>query len=78
MTRVVVDAELRSKLLDLTQRLEICDEAGKVLARLEPVIDMSEWEPVGPEVSDEEIERRLQSNERRYTTAEVLEHLRKL
>jgi hypothetical protein len=42
------------------------------------VIDMSEWEPLTPEVSEEELDRRERSNEKRYTTAEVLAYLEKL
>jgi acyl-CoA reductase-like NAD-dependent aldehyde dehydrogenase len=41
-------------------------------------VDLSEWEPITPEVSEEELDRREQSNEKRYTTAEVLERLKEL
>jgi hypothetical protein len=75
MTRVTVDAALRSRLHDLNEPLELCDESGQVLARVVPIPDLSEYEPVGPQVSDEELLRRLQSDEKTYTTAEVLAHL---
>lgn len=78
MTRVLVDADLRKKLHGLTRSLELCDESGTVLAQVKPVIDYSEWEPQGPQVSDEELERRARSNEKTYTTAEVLAYLEKL
>jgi hypothetical protein len=39
MTRVVLDAELRSKLQGLTGPVELCDESGKVVARVLPVPD---------------------------------------
>ncbi|HWG43137.1 MAG TPA: hypothetical protein VN688_10155 [Gemmataceae bacterium] len=42
-----------------------------------PLIDLSEWEPLSPDVSEEELDRRAQSNEKRYTTAEVLAQLEK-
>ncbi len=32
MTQIVLDAALRSKLHDLKQTLELCDESGNVLA----------------------------------------------
>ena len=42
-----------------------------------PKFDMSEWEIVGPEASDEELRKREQSTEW-YTTEEVLAHLKSL
>ena len=78
MTRIVLDAALRSKLHDLSQPLELCDEAGRVVGRVLPVRDLSEYEPREPQVSDEELNRRSKSNEKTYTTAEVLTHLEKL
>lgn len=42
MTKIVLDEELRTKLLGLTQTLELCDESGSVLARLYPAqLDLS-------------------------------------
>jgi len=72
VTRIVIDAAVRSKLNNLTEPLELCDESGQVLARLTPAIDLSEYEPLEPQVSDAELLRRSQSNEKTYTTAEVL------
>lgn len=78
MNKVLVDSELKRKLHDLAEPLELCDESGRVLRRYTPVIDWSQWEPLTPDVSDEELDRRAKSNERRYTTAEVLRHLEQL
>jgi hypothetical protein len=78
MTRVVLDAALRQKLHNLTQPLELCDESGQPLAHLIPLVDLSQYEPLQPQVSDEELLRRSQSGEKTYTTAEVLAHLEKL
>jgi hypothetical protein len=77
MTRVVIEAALRGKLDGITQPVELCDESGRVLGRFIPVIDMSEWEPLTPEASEEELDRREQSTEW-YTTEEVLAYLRNL
>ena len=77
MTRVIIDEALRSKLYNLTQPLELCDESGRVLARLTPLADLSQYEPLEPQVSEEELDRREQETES-YTTAEVLAYLRKL
>ena len=78
MTQIVLDASTRSKLHDLMHDLELCDESGKVLARLIPVQDSSRFEPGEPQVSEEELLRRSRSNEKTYTTAEVLAYLEKL
>ncbi|MBY0526537.1 MAG: hypothetical protein K2R98_24290 [Gemmataceae bacterium] len=78
MTRVVVNAKLRSQLPDLSQPIEFCDESGHVIARAFPVLHPAEYGPLDPQISDEELRRREQSNEKRYTTAEMLDYLRKL
>jgi hypothetical protein len=78
MTRVVLDTTLREKLHNLTQPLELCDEAGQVLGRVFPTLDLSHYEPWEPSFSEEELQRQEQANEKRYTTAEVLSYLEKL
>ena len=40
MTRVIVDADTRSKLHNLTEMLELCDESGRLLATLFPAPDL--------------------------------------
>jgi len=78
MTQVILDASVSSQLHHLTHPVELCDPSGRVLGRFVPLIDLSEWEPLSPDISEEELDRRAQSNEKRYTTAEVLAHLEKL
>jgi hypothetical protein len=78
MTRITLDAELRCKLLNLTQPLELCDEEGQVLARLLPTIDSTLYECLEPQISREEFQRRKQNKGKTYTTAEVLAHLENL
>ena len=75
MTRLIIDETLRAKLHNLTQTLILCDETGQVFGHFVPAVDLSQWEPVSPGISDEELRRRAQSKERRYTTAEVLARL---
>jgi hypothetical protein len=79
MTRITVDAALSSKLSEATEAVELCDSSGRVLGRFFPAPDLSQYEPdsLEPQVSDEELRRREQS-EKWYTTEEVLDHLRKL
>jgi hypothetical protein len=78
MPKITLDDALSSRLNELSQVVELCDPSGRVLGRFIPQIDMSEWEPISPEVSEEELDRRERSNEKRYTTAEVLDYLEKL
>ncbi len=77
MTKIVVDEALRNKLLNLTQPLELCDESGRVLASVFPKLDLSQYEPSEPQISEEELERRMNSTEW-YTTEQVLAHLKNL
>jgi hypothetical protein len=51
----------------------VCDEAGHIVGRYIPV-----GEGANPLISREEIERRKQSKDKAYTTAEVLAHLEKI
>jgi hypothetical protein len=77
MSQIILDASLCSKLNSLTDPVDLCDPSGRVLGRFVPLIDMSEWEPVSPDVSEEELDRREQETES-YTTAEVLAYLERL
>ena len=78
MTRVILDEILRNRLHNLTDAIELCDESGRVVARVYPTADLSDYEPWVPPISDEELRRLEQSDEKRYTTAEVLAHLERL
>jgi hypothetical protein len=78
MTRVIVDAALLSRLHNLTQPLELCDDSGRILARILPAVDPSLYEGLEPQISREELEQRKNNKGKTYTTAEVLAHLEKL
>ncbi len=78
MTRLTVDADLPKKLPDLTVPAELCDASGRVLGQFIPTTDMSQWEAIGPEITDEELERQEKSGERRFSYAEVRAHLENL
>jgi hypothetical protein len=77
MTQIVVDAALASKLQELGQAAELCAPSGQVVGRFVPLIDLSKWQPLTPDVTEEELDRRKQSNEKRYSTAEVPAYLEK-
>jgi hypothetical protein len=76
MTQVVVDKILLAQLRGLTEPLELCDASGRILAHLVPALDESLYEPVEPQLSPEELQRRREEPD--YSTAEVLAHLEKL
>ena len=74
MTRITLDAALSSRLYELGQVVELCDPTGKVLGRFVPAVDTSGWEPVTPELGEEELLQREQSGDW-VTTDEVLARL---
>jgi hypothetical protein len=78
MTRITVDEFLIRKLHNLSEPLELCDGSGRVLGQFVPSFDLSKYEPWEPEFSEEELRAEEESNGKRYTTAEVLAHLRSL
>jgi hypothetical protein len=78
MTRIIVNETLRNTLHDFSEPLELCDDSGRVLARLLPALDHSRYEGLEPPFTPEELRRRKQDKGKTYTTAEVLAHLEKL
>jgi hypothetical protein len=78
MTRIIVDNALRTKLQDLTEPLELCDESGRILARVLPTVDSDLYEGLEPRISQEELRRRRENKGQGYTTAQVLAHLESL
>jgi hypothetical protein len=77
MTKVICDAALRQKLHDLAQPLELCDESGQILAHVVPVVE-NDFDRLEPQISKEELERRLAYKGKTFTTAEVLAYLESL
>lgn len=75
MPRITLDAAVIAQLANLLSPVEICDPDGKVIGIYRPKIDLAKY---GPQISDEEIQRRLNEPGPRYTTEEVIERLRKL
>ncbi|MSQ95591.1 MAG: hypothetical protein EXR98_13670 [Gemmataceae bacterium] len=77
MTKIIVDDLLLAKLQNLREPLQLCDASGKKLADVYPAFDPNDWEPLEPQISKEEIERRFKED-KRYSTGEVLAHLESL
>ncbi len=63
MSPIVLDANLSRQLHELSRPVELCDPDGKVLGRFVPLVDLTQWEPVSPDVSEEELDRREQSTD---------------
>jgi hypothetical protein len=78
MTRLLVDEHLSAKLPTLCEPVELCDTQGRVIGKYFPAIDLSKYGPLEPQVSDEELRRRATSNEKTYTTEEVIKYLESL
>jgi hypothetical protein len=78
MTRIILDPELREKLHNLIEPLELCDEGGHVLAHLTPADRSSGHDRTEPQISREEVRRRKENKGKPLTTAEVLAFLETL
>lgn len=76
MNRVIVDPVTRTKLLDAHQKVELCDDSGRIFGHFIPLEDRSS--PAGRElrISEEEIKRRLHQGGGRSLT-EILADLEK-
>ena len=57
--------------------VELCDPSGRVIGKFVPTAELSDWEPVSPDVSEEELQEREKSTEW-FTGEEVLAHLKRL
>jgi hypothetical protein len=77
MKKVLYDAVLKEKLPDLESPVELCDEEGRVIARILPVLDPALYD-LEPEIGEKEFKERLANPGRLYTTAEVLAYLESL
>jgi hypothetical protein len=80
MTRVMIDADLRKILLDFSTPLELCDESGVVRAKLVPcpTEDTNEWIDLTAEISDEEIQKDIESGDEGYSTEELIAAIKKM
>jgi hypothetical protein len=77
MPRLILNAAEMERFLQLNEPLDLCDPSGRLRARVTPVVDLTEWEPVGPDISEEELDTRERSVGKTYTLEEVFELMRK-
>jgi hypothetical protein len=71
MTSVVIDAAMRNRLRNLTEAMQFIDESGRVLGHFLPIPEAVNPEP---QISEEEIQRRLGEGGGR-TLAEIMADL---
>ena len=76
MTTITVDAQLRSKLLDFSEPLNLCDESGRIVGTFTPVSTAPPAGYVETPLSKEEWKRRLE--EPGYRIDEILAGLERL
>lgn len=76
MTQIVIDKELRDKLLQ-SHRAEFVDDTGMIVGSFVSRPPVAYPPGVVPPMSDEERQRRL-AEPGIYTTEQVFEHLRSL
>ena len=79
MTRITLSTDLAHQVANATDTIVFCDPAGNILVSVPP--PNGDDEALRSKWTTEEIakaKRSLASNQPRYTTAEVLEHLRNL
>jgi hypothetical protein len=70
MMQITLDSEQVKVVVQTRGEVQVCDPAGNVLGVMTPAADWLEQQDIV------ESKRRLASNQPRYTTEEVLEHLR--
>ena len=80
MTRITINAAVRKLLLDFTTPLELCDESGSILGTMIPVkpdTGEDDWIDLTPDLTDEELEREIESGES-YSTEELIAEIKKM
>ena len=81
MKRITIDADLQKTFRYFIEPLELCDESGQVVARIIPSTpwnDPENWKWIGSDFSEEELKRRIDSNEPTFTTQEIIEKIKEL
>lgn len=76
MSHITLDAAVAEQLKQASEIVELRDPSGRVLGRFFPAYDPAEWEPLTPEISEEELDRREKSD-KWYTFDEVMAHLKR-
>jgi len=80
MIRITIDDEQKKKLLDAEGIVELCDASGRLLGKILPEKEnlLEGWEPITPPLSEEELQRRINSKEPGISAEELKMRLREL
>jgi len=73
MRRIVVDASLPEKILQLTEPAELCDANGNVIGRYFP--DLTSFDRIEPPISNAELRRRSEQEPGGRPLADILADL---
>jgi hypothetical protein len=76
MTQLIVDPTFQAQLANSQETVELCDTTGRILGHFIPAIDKSKYKGIEPQISEEEIQRRLQEGGGR-SLAEIMADLEK-
>ena len=79
MKKIIIDGRTLSKLKNLEEKAELCDESGATLGFFKPTNDRDIYKNIKvPKLSREELKqiKREMKEGKYYTTAQVLAHLR--
>jgi hypothetical protein len=78
MNKIILDPTVLTSLGNLDHFAELCDRSGRTLGYFTPAADHDLYAAAEiPPINEGELQRR-ETEERTYTTAEVLDHLEKL
>lgn len=80
MTRVTVDAQVQQLFLNFTKPLELFNESGSPVGKFIPAtphIVEDDWIDLTPELTDEELEKEIDSGEG-YSTQELIDEIKKM
>jgi hypothetical protein len=76
MTRVTVDSDLRKKLFNLAEPIDLYDESGRLIGMFTPINTSPPPNYTEPPLSEEEWQRRRQGPD--YSIDEVIAKLERL
>ncbi len=77
MNRVIVDPTTLNQLRSARQILELCDDSGQVVGHFVPIVDRSAYEGLEPQISEEELDRRMRTETGGRSLADILADLEK-
>lgn len=78
MVRITIDKAMQEKLLVSNEMVGVFDESGQLLGQFLPHLKEppEEWEPITPELSEEELKRRSEYDGPGISTHELIARLK--